>query len=464
MKPSLRASLIAVLLCLPLLANAQTARTVLIEEFTGNWCGWCPYGADIIENLLQQYSDVRALAYHGGASEPLSTTEGLAFADSVYLGGYPTAAIDRVVWQVGGNYMYTISRPVWSQAVGIRRSGSAQTLSPMTISVSGTIDPTTRLMTVISKLDIVDIMQGDSDYRLNVVLSESGIQLQQYKYAPDGKSGQWLNPYTHKHVVRKMITGTHGKLLNAAALTIGATVYDTTTYTVPNGIDINNTELSVFVARHQSRFAEVQQAYQEPTLTALTVTPVELVSFYGFRMDDGVQLSWRTATESNNMGWYIERKTENSGFEEIGFVEGKGTSKMSHQYGYTDRDVENGMIYTYRLRQVDYNGGSDYSPKFTLNFIDTPETMALNQNFPNPVSEGTEISIDLTQDTELSIEVYDLMGRQVSTIAEGTYKAGRQYFFWTPYNIDGQKLTPGVYMYRLTAPGFTQTRQMQIVK
>lgn len=88
--------------------------------------------------------------------------------------------------------------------------------------------------------------------------------------------------------------------------------------------------------------------------------PVELTSFSHSVVDRNVSLKWATATETNNFGFDVERKVFDSNWGRIGFVEGKGTTTKSQQYGYVDANVAKGH-YEYRLKQVDLDGAFEFS-------------------------------------------------------------------------------------------------------
>ena len=83
--------------------------------------------------------------------------------------------------------------------------------------------------------------------------------------------------------------------------------------------------------------------------------PVELTSFAASVVGKNVTLNWSTATETNNRGFEIQRKTSAGDFLTVAFVEGKGTTQEPQTYSYADKNVENGK-YSYRLKQVDFNG------------------------------------------------------------------------------------------------------------
>ena len=88
-----------------------------------------------------------------------------------------------------------------------------------------------------------------------------------------------------------------------------------------------------------------------------------------------------------------------------------------------------------------------------------PKTFALKENYPNPFNLSTMIRYQLPVDCYVRLEVYDLLGRKVATLAEGEQEAGYRSFTW-----DASKVSSGIYIYKLTAGDFTQVRKMMMVK
>ena len=89
-----------------------------------------------------------------------------------------------------------------------------------------------------------------------------------------------------------------------------------------------------------------------------------------------------------------------------------------------------------------------------------PKTFRLNQNFPNPFNPTTQITFDLPVDSKIRLQVFDLSGHQVATLAQGFRSAGR-------YSVvfDGRNLASGIYIYRLTTDkGFSQSKKMMLIK
>ena len=85
------------------------------------------------------------------------------------------------------------------------------------------------------------------------------------------------------------------------------------------------------------------------------IVPVELSSFTAEFKDNIVSLRWSTATETNNKGFELQRKTESSGWSSIAFITGNGTTTQTYSYSIKDNSVNSGK-YFYRLKQIDFDG------------------------------------------------------------------------------------------------------------
>jgi hypothetical protein len=189
--------------------------------------------------------------------------------------------------------------------------------------------------------------------------------------------------------------------------------------------------------------------------------PVELVSFAATTNGTSVSLNWSTATETNNSGFEIERRSDGE-FEQIGFVAGHGTTTEAQQYSYTDKNVEVGT-YSYRLKQVDLDGTFEYSNEVEVEVL-PPAEFSLAQNFPNPFNPSTKINYSLAVDSKVTLTVYNLLGEAVSTLVNNNITAGTH-----SVNFDAVDFNSGVYFYSINAQGingesFTQVRKMMLTK
>jgi hypothetical protein len=96
-----------------------------------------------------------------------------------------------------------------------------------------------------------------------------------------------------------------------------------------------------------------------PVTMTVGIVPVELASFSADVREDQVNLKWTTATEVNNRGFEIERASSKTsplqGWEQVSFIEGKGTTTEAVHYSYVDKPETAGK-YTYKLKQIDFDG------------------------------------------------------------------------------------------------------------
>jgi len=176
------------------------------------------------------------------------------------------------------------------------------------------------------------------------------------------------------------------------------------------------------------------------------VVPVELASFNASANISDVKLSWATATETNNKGFYVERKVVGGEYAAIGFIEGVGTSSSTKEYSFVDRSLQNGK-YSYRLRQVDFDGTTEYSKEIEVD-VTGPTAFALSQNYPNPFNPSTMINFALATDAKVVLSVYNVLGQEVATLVNGNLAAGSH-----SVSFDASKLTSGLYIAKINAAG-----------
>ena len=202
--------------------------------------------------------------------------------------------------------------------------------------------------------------------------------------------------------------------------------------------------------------------------------PVELTSFTSTILNNKVKLSWQTATEVNNYGFEIQRlevRSQNTEWNQIGFVNGYGNSNSPKEYSFIDENITAGT-YKYRLKQINNDGTFEYSDVVEVSFS-TPDNFTLDQNYPNPFNPTTKIrytiappnlpkgeaSVGTSFMKFVTLKVYNELGEEVATLVKEIKQPGSYEVEW-----NASKFASGVYLYKLTSGNFTETKKMLLMK
>jgi hypothetical protein len=188
-----------------------------------------------------------------------------------------------------------------------------------------------------------------------------------------------------------------------------------------------------------------------------TVVPVELTSFTANAINNDVVLNWSTATEINNSGFEVQRTFEGNEFATIGFVPGHGTTTEARSYRFVDAGLSAGS-YTYRLKQVDFNGTFSYSDIVNVDVIG-PLQFELAQNYPNPFNPSTTINFSIPQSSNVTLKIFNTLGQEVATLVNENMESGVHTI-----NFDASALNSGIYFYRLDAGQYSEVRKMTLIK
>ncbi len=185
--------------------------------------------------------------------------------------------------------------------------------------------------------------------------------------------------------------------------------------------------------------------------------PVELTSFESTVSGNKVHLNWQTATEVNNFGFGVERKTGSENWMRIGFIQGSGNSNSPKEYSFTD-EPKGGKEFKYRLRQIDFNGAYEYSWTVSA-LLENVNQFILDQNFPNPFNPVTKISYTIPQGTVVRLKIYDMLAKEVAELVNSFQEAGRY-----EVTFDGSYLSSGTYFYKLEAGYFSEVKKLILIK
>ena len=169
-------------------------------------------------------------------------------------------------------------------------------------------------------------------------------------------------------------------------------------------------------------------------------------------------VEWTTATETNNAGFSLERKSMSSEWTRVAEITGTGTSTSPVNYSFTDAGLSPGK-YNYRLIQRDLDGTEVTYNLMNGVVIGVPEKFELSQNMPNPFNPSTVIRFALPITGNVTLKVFNQLGEMVTTLVNGVMEAGSHQV-----SFDAASLPSGIYYYTLSADGTVQTKKMVLIK
>ena len=230
-------------------------------------------------------------------------------------------------------------------------------------------------------------------------------------------------------------------------------VYDGTDASVaaeinPTSIGSDPRHLTVYTGRVYFQADDGTAGVELWSFEDSTPIPVELMSFDAVRDERAVQLTWQTASETNNAGFEIEHASGlTRPFESVAFVAGRGTTTQPHTYSYRLTGLSEGR-HRLRLKQIDLDGTFAHSPEVEI-LIPMTAPLALHPAYPNPFTDQTTLRVAANRSGAARLVLYNALGQAVQVLFDGVVSPG------TPLTarVDGSNLPSGVYFARLTGAG-----------
>jgi Secretion system C-terminal sorting domain len=196
-------------------------------------------------------------------------------------------------------------------------------------------------------------------------------------------------------------------------------------------------------------------------------TVMSLVWLDGAVQGDTLPDIWFSYRGISDASWSTpENLTETPGFPEL-LLQAAPTLKSNGSNSYTmfiGRSYESGLA-TYPPESgnptVFYAGTHTFTanPTGVGESSVQPQKFALSQNYPNPFNPSTTIDYVVAREGFVTIKVYDALGREVATLLNEERQRGRYQI-----NFDAAKLASGIYMYKISGDGFSQTKKMVLMK
>jgi len=188
--------------------------------------------------------------------------------------------------------------------------------------------------------------------------------------------------------------------------------------------------------------------------------PVEVSSFEATRDDNDVVLSWRTASETNNAGFRLERKAETKDNWTVmeSRVDGSGTTTEPQTYQYRAKEVTPNT-YTFRLKSVSTDGTVEVEGETTVE-MEMEDEYAVSPVHPNPVSGRGQFQVQVRETQEVRVTLYNVLGQKVRILHDGVLESN------TPQTlrVDGTSLANGVYFVRVSGDTFQATQKVTLAR
>jgi len=199
--------------------------------------------------------------------------------------------------------------------------------------------------------------------------------------------------------------------------------------------------------------------------------PVELSVFSAHCAGQVVVLEWATESETDNLGFVLERADGASAAWQIiasykteAALTSCGNSSSRNEYSFTDNTTQAGTSYRYRLSDVNSKGNITILSSLSIRVTALPLTTTLAKAYPNPFNPRTLIAYNLAVDSEVSLTVYDMLGRKVRELQSGHKPAGSYQALWNGADDNGMPLASGSYLVRLQTKDTNQVQKVMLIK
>lgn len=181
--------------------------------------------------------------------------------------------------------------------------------------------------------------------------------------------------------------------------------------------------------------------------------PVELLEFRARKSGKEVLCTWTTLSEKDNDYFTVERSRNGYHFEEVGQVQGAGTTTAISNYTFTDTNPLKGLSY-YRLKQTDFDGQYAYSQIESVRFGDSEADDLQLSIFPNPADQFTNVIVVLPEDEPAKLTLTDAAGRIIIT---RTVNYGEPVLEFTL-----NELKAGIYFINITTESASKTSRLVV--
>lgn len=182
--------------------------------------------------------------------------------------------------------------------------------------------------------------------------------------------------------------------------------------------------------------------------------PVDLVAFDGQMDGEKAILSWKTASERQNSGFAVQHRSRSGSFQEVGFVEGNGTTSTTQRYRFRTGALDPGR-HVFRLKQIDADGTVEYSDSIAVRRR-MSGAYQLSRVAPNPATKHADLTLAVKEAQEVRAAAYNALGQRVTVLYDGQLGAKEE----TTLRLSDDSFASGVYFVRVEGESFSATRKV----
>jgi predicted outer membrane repeat protein len=181
-----------------------------------------------------------------------------------------------------------------------------------------------------------------------------------------------------------------------------------------------------------------------------------------YNTGSGNHVSWEPSEDEDLQYYRIYRDSDPD------FDPGPGTlEETTHETMWSDAEYDGWSMY-YKVTAVDFAGNESEaaSPGVTTGDETSPlpRTFALYQNAPNPFNPFTTITFDIPRPVQVRLSIYNVKGERINVLVDHMMSEGRKEVGWDGTDDNGERVSSGVYFYRLVAGDYTQNRKMILLR
>ena len=206
--------------------------------------------------------------------------------------------------------------------------------------------------------------------------------------------------------------------------------------------------------------------YTDPPDESLPVQMTNLMAVAS--QEDGITLSWRTESETDCAGFHVWRSLiEGAEYTCITttMIPGQGNSSSAYDYRWNDRNVEDDVIYYYKIEEISIDGTSQFfGPVEVKGVSPIPKEFALSRNYPNPFNPTTTFKYQLPEDVDLLITIYNLLGKNIKILINEPKQAGYYSSTWDGTDQYSLRVSSGIYFIHMRAGSFNKVRKITLLR